>query len=67
MADLLVFNQDHGGRQSIEQDIEAIVRLNQVGIQGLDLEAQGGILLLERLRGLYKKFKGASQFAGLGR
>ena len=66
MADFVVFNEHHGRGQGVEQHIEPVVGLNQVGAEVFDFAAQGRILQLQRLGGFNKELKRPGQFAGLG-
>ena len=49
MADMVIFNENHGRRQGIEQDIKPVVGLNQVCAKVFYLSAKGRILLLQSL------------------
>ena len=39
MADFVVFNQNHGGGQGVEQHVEALVGLKQIGTEVFDFVA----------------------------
>ena len=60
MADMVIFNENHGRRQSIEQDIEPVVGLHQVCAKVFHLSAEGRVLLLQSLRSFHKQFKRTS-------
>ena len=49
VADVIVFNQNHRRGQGIEQHVQAVIGLNQVGTEVFNLSAKGCILLLQSL------------------
>ena len=67
VADVFVFNQDHGRGEGVQQNNQSVVGLDQVGTEVFNFAAECRVLLLQSLRGFHKQLKRPSQFTGFGR